>query len=195
MSATDREKWNSKYADPDFAPRMPSPVLLGLAEWLPPTRGRALDLAGGCGRHSIWLAQQGFDVTLADVSTNGLQVAQERAKAAGVQIATLEHDLEQQGLPSGPWDLIISICYLWQPTPELLRSALNPGGVFIMIQPTTTNLERHEKPPRDFLLQPGELATRFSMDACKAHGLRLCHHFEGWAADDLHDEVLVVRRE
>ena len=76
MSAADREKWNSKYADPEFAPRKPSPVLLGLAEWLPPQRGRALDLAGGCGRHAIWLAQQGFDVTLADVSSVGLQVAE-----------------------------------------------------------------------------------------------------------------------
>jgi protein-L-isoaspartate O-methyltransferase len=195
MSAADRDKWNAKYSDPDFAPRKPSPVLLSLAEWLPQHRGRALDLAGGCGRHAIWLAQQRFNVTLADVSTVGLQVARERAKAAGLQIATLEHDLEQQGLPAGPWDLIVSICYLWQPTPELIRSALNPRGVFIMIQPTTTNLERHEKPPRDFLLQPGELAARFTPAACQAQDLQLCHHCAGWAADDLHDEVLVVRRE
>lgn len=195
MSAVDREKWNAKYSNPDFAPRKPSPVLLSLAPWLPLTRGRALDLAGGCGRHSIWLAQQGFDVTLADVSPVGLQIARRRADAVGVQITTLEHDLEQQGLPPGPWDVIVSICYLWQPTPQVIREALNPHGAFIMIQPTTVNLERHEKPPRDFLLQPGELAARFTAEACAAQQLQLCHLIEGWAADDLHDAVLVVRRE
>lgn len=195
MPAADREKWNQKYSDPDFAPRKPSPVLLSLADWLPPQRGRALDIAGGCGRHSIWLAQQGFDVTLADVSPVGLQVARERAAAAGVTINTIEHDLEQQGLPEDPWDLIVSICFLWKPTPLLIHDALAPGGVFVMIQPTTTNLERHEKPPRDFLLQPGELSNRFTPADCAEHGLKLCHLAEGWTADDLHDAVLVVMRE
>lgn len=195
MSSEDRAKWNQKYSDPDFAPRKPSPVLLSLAKWLPPARGRALDLAGGCGRHSIWLAQQGFDVTLADVSPVGLQVARERAQAAGVKISTLEHDLEQQGLPPGRWDLIVSICYLWQPTPEQIKTALRPSGVFIMIQPTTTNLEQHEKPPRDFLLQPGELPARFNAADCQQHGLVVCEQKEGWAEDGLHDAVLVVSRE
>lgn len=194
MSAEDRDKWNSKYSDPDFAPRKPSPVLLSLAHFLPTQRGRALDLAGGCGRHSIWLAQQGFDVTLADVSAVGLQVASQRALAAGVRINTLEHDLEQQGLPRGKWDLILSICYLWDPTPELIAAALNPGGLFVMIQPTTANLTRHEKPPRDFLLKPGGVAASFSDDKCKAAGLALCHHAEEWSLDDRHDAVLVVRR-
>ena len=194
MSAADREKWNEKYSDPEFAPRNPSPVLLGLAHWLP-THGRCLDIAGGCGRHSIWLAQRGLPVTLADISAVGLQIACERAATAGVNINTIEHDFEQQGLPPGPWDLIVSICYLWQPTPHLIRDLLAQGGLFVMIQPTIINLQRHAKPPRDFLLQPGELAKRFSGDACALHGLRLCHAAEEWAADDLHDAVLVVKRE
>lgn len=193
MSAADREKWNQKYSDPDFAPRNPSPVLLSLAKWLPPTRGRALDIAGGCGRHSIWLAQQGFDVTLADVSSVGLQVARQRAAAAGVDIKTIEHDLEQQGLPPGPWDLIVSICYLWKPTHELIAEVLAPLGVFVMIQPTTINLTRHEKPPRDFLLEPGELGKLIA-DECDDI-LNLCHYEEGWSLDDRHDAVLVVRAE
>lgn len=194
MSAADRDKWNDKYRDPDFAPRKPSPVLLGLAEWIP-QQGRALDLAGGGGRHSIWLAQRGLVVTLADVSSAGLAVARQRAESAGLSLQTLEHDFTEQGLPVGPWDFLLSICFLWQPTPELISQALAPGGTFIMIQPTTTNLQRHAKPPRDFLLQPGELAARFTPSACASAGLRLCHLSEGWAADDLHDAVLVVRRE
>lgn len=194
MSTADRDKWNDKYRDSDFAPRQPSPVLLALAQWLP-KQGRALDIAGGCGRHAIWLAQRGLDVTLADISAVGLQVARERAAAAGTAIQTAEIDLAEAGLPAGPWDLITSICYLWQPTPELLRNLLAPAGVFVMIQPTTTNLERHAKPPRDFLLEPGELPSRFTPSECAKMRLRLCHAAECWAADGLHDAVIVVRRE
>src|SRR5688572_13807186 len=123
MSAEDRAKWNSKYADPDFPPRNPSPVLVELADYLP-GQGRALDIAGGAGRHALWLAQRGLDVTLADISPVGLQLARERAAAANVKLQTLEIDLAGQGPPPGPWDVIVSICYLWKPIPALIASLL-----------------------------------------------------------------------
>lgn len=193
MSDEDREKWNTKYSDPNFAPRRPSQVLQQLVEWIP-SQGRALDVAGGGGRHSIWLAQRGLTVTLADVSPGGLQVASQRAQDAGVLLTTLERDLEEDGLPPGPWDLIVSICYLWRPTPVLCAEFLTVGGVLIMIQPTTHNLQKHDKPPGDFLLEPGELPRRFTQHACNQHGLQICHFREDWSADDRHDAVLVVRK-
>jgi tellurite methyltransferase len=192
MSAEDRAKWNTKYADRNFAPRNPSPVLLELADYLP-SQGRALDIAGGAGRHSLWLAQRGLDVTLADISPVGLKLANERAATANLKLTTLEVDLAEQGPPPGPWDIIVSICYLWKPMPKLIASLLAPRGVFIMIQPTTVNLTRHEKPPRDFLLMPGELGAAFEREDCALGSLELVEYSEGWRADDLHDAVLVVR--
>jgi SAM-dependent methyltransferase len=193
MSNDDRQKWNAKYSDPEFAPRNPSPVLVSLASYLPVT-GKALDIAGGGGRHAIWLAQRGFDVTLADISPIGLQLARERGSAEGVELQTLEVDLAEQGLPPGPWDAITSVCYLWKPTPALIAPLLKPGGVFLMIQPTMENLSRHEKPPRDFLLMPGELGAAFEREDCALVGLELVEYSEGWREDELHDAVLVVRR-
>lgn len=193
MSNEDRQKWNSKYLDPQFAPRAPSPVLLSLASYLP-TTGKALDIAGGAGRHAIWLAQRGLDVTLADISPVGLELASARAAAAGVTVTTLETDLAEQGLPPGPWDVITSLCYLWKPMPTLIASLLAAGGVFVMIQPTLENLTRHEKPPRDFLLMPGELGAAFEREDCSLVDLDLVECCEGWREDDLHDAVLVVRR-
>jgi len=193
MSAEDRAKWNSKYADRDFPPRNPSPVLLGLVDYLP-RQGKALDIAGGGGRHSLWLAQRGLQVTLADISPVGLQLARERAAAANVKLQTLEIDLAEDGLPPGAWNVVVSICYLWKPTPSLIAPLLASGGVFIMIQPTLENLTRHEKPPRDFLLMPGELGAAFEREDCEAAGLELIQYLEGWSADELHDAVLVVRR-
>jgi tellurite methyltransferase len=186
MSDFDREKWNRKYAEGDPVPREPSAVLVGLDRYLPHA-GRALDVAGGSGRHGIWLAERGLDVTIADVSAVGLAVARERAAAAGVQLATLETDLEAGHFPPGPWDLIVSVCYLWRPVYAAFPRELAPGGILAVVQPTVRNLQRHDKPPAGFLLEEGELPKLVP-------GLEVLHYVEGWLADDRHDAVIVARR-
>jgi ubiquinone/menaquinone biosynthesis C-methylase UbiE len=59
--------------------------LTGLDDLLP-RRGRALDVAGGTGRHALWLARRGLDTTLADVP----QVALEKAAAAASEEGWVE---------------------------------------------------------------------------------------------------------
>jgi SAM-dependent methyltransferase len=186
MSDADREKWDAKYADAAFAPREPSAVLVGLDRRLPRS-GRALDVAGGGGRHAIWLAQRGLEVTVADISPVGLALACQRAAEAGVRIAAIQIDLEANGLPPGPWDLVVSVCHLHRPLFAAYPAALAPGGVLAVVQPTRKNLERHDKPPADFLLDEGELSRL-------VQGLEVVHYEEGWLADDRHDAVLVARR-
>jgi SAM-dependent methyltransferase len=159
---------------------------VGLDRYLP-RRGRALDVAGGAGRHGIWLAQRGLDVTIADISARGLALAREEAAAAGVRITTLETDLELAPFPTGPWDLIVSICYLLRPLFAAYPSALAPGGILAVVQPTKKNLERHDKPPADFLLDDGELPRLVG-------GLEVLHYEEGWLADGRHDAVIVAKR-
>jgi SAM-dependent methyltransferase len=186
MSNFDRDKWNGKYADPDFAPKKPSVVLVGLASLLP-SGGRALDIAGGAGRNAIWLAHRGFDVTLADVSSVGLALARERATTANVKIQTLEIDVEQQPLPTGPFDLVLSHCYLCRHLfPQFPKLLVNDGRL-VVVQPTKKNLERNEKPPADYLFDEGELQTL-------AAGLEIVHYQEGWSADDRYDAVLVAKK-
>jgi hypothetical protein len=186
MSDFDRQKWNAKYSDAEFAPREPSAGLVALESFLP-RRGRALEVAGGAGRHSIWMAGRGLDVTIADISAVGLAQARERAAEAGVAIRTLETDLQDAPFPPGPWDLIVSVCYLWRPIYAVYPAALAPGGVLVVIQPTKKNLQRHDKPPFDFLLDEGELPRLVK-------GLEIVHYEEGWLADDRHDAVLVARK-
>jgi SAM-dependent methyltransferase len=186
MSDFDRQKWNAKYAAGEQSPREPSAVLVGLANFLP-SRGRAIDVAGGTGRHGIWLASRGLEVTIADISPVGLAVARDRAAEAGVRINTLEIDLEQSPLPAGPWDLIVSVCYLWRPLFAVYPEVLAPGGILAVIQPTLKNLRRHEKPPAPFLLAENELPSL-------ATGLEIVHYQEGWLADARHDACLVARK-
>ncbi|HMC12402.1 MAG TPA: class I SAM-dependent methyltransferase [Pirellulaceae bacterium] len=185
MSLFDRQKWDAKYAAEDV-PREPSAVLQGLAPLLP-MKGKALDIAGGAGRNAIWLAQRGLNVTIADVSPRGLEIASERAKEAAVRITPLPADLEKGPFPAGPWDLILSVCYLWRPLFAIYPQVLAPGGLLVVIQPTKKNLDRHPKPPAGFLLNDGELPGLVS-------GLEILHYAEGWQADGRHDAVVVARK-
>src|SRR5262245_61692495 len=100
------EKWDARYRERG-APGDPSPWVTSLDGVLP-HRGRALDVAGGAGRHAIWLARRGLDVTLCDVSTVGLEIA----ARAEPRLTCRRVDLESEPLPAGPWDLIVCFHYL-----------------------------------------------------------------------------------
>jgi SAM-dependent methyltransferase len=146
-----------------------------------------LDIAGGAGRHAIWLAKRGLDVTVVDISQVGLQIAAERGAAAGVSLQSMFVDIECDPLPPGPWDLIVCAHFLHRPLFAVFPQLLRPGGLLVVVHPTQANLERHEKPPRRFLLQDGELPTLVT-------GLEIVHYEEGWLAEGRHDAVLVARR-
>ena len=186
MSNEDREKWNERYAEPSRAPQLPSQHLLNLVEVLP-TTGRALDIAGGAGRHAIWLAQRGLLVTLVDISANGLAIAKQRAEDVGVPLQALCQDLEHEPLPLGPWDVIVSFHFLERKIWPEMRCLLAPGGILVFVQPTVRNLELHPRPPRGFLLDEGEglqIAT----------GLEIVRYDEGWLCEGRHEVVVVARR-
>ena len=193
MSQFDRDKWNTKYSDPATVPIDPAPSIVRLAEFLPRS-GRALDLAGGAGRHSIWLAQRGLDVTLADVSVVGLRHAEQRAADKNVSITIYEIDLEpkdpsavHESFPPGPWDLVLSHYYYCRALIPVIIRNLAPAGMLVIVQPTVRNLERNPKPPRPFLLEEGELQTL-------AAELEIESFTEGWTSENRHEATLIARR-
>ncbi len=57
-----------------------------LAEHLPPPPGRILDVGGGPGRYALHLTQLGYRVTLIDLSQRCLDLALEKATAAGIYL-------------------------------------------------------------------------------------------------------------
>lgn len=72
------------------------------------TGGRALDLCCGPGRHSVPLAQRGFDVTGVDLSEYLLEKASERAKESKVAIEWVRQDMREFVAP-GSFDLILNL--------------------------------------------------------------------------------------
>lgn len=156
-------------------------------ESLRPTSGRVLDVAGGAGRNAIWFAQRGFDVTLVDISTVAIALAHERAKDAGVTIATRVMDVEREPLPEGPWDIIVQMHYLDRALFPQYKSLLAPSGLLFVEHPTRSNLVRHAKPSAAYLLEDGELPSLCDEFVIVSYG-------EGWNETGKHEARLVARR-
>ena len=103
------------------------------------TPGTALDLGCGEGGDVVWLAQQGWTVTGADVSPVALERASAAARAAGVQVTLVRTDLTSS-FPTGSFDLV-SMHFLHSreevsPGPALLRRAASvvaPGGLLLVV--------------------------------------------------------------
>ncbi len=186
MGDADRNKWDARYAARVDAPVAPDQFLVTHAHMLPRT-GRALDVAGGAGRHAVWLATRGLDTTLADISETGLSIARALAETAGVHVETAAVDLEHEPLPAGPWDVVLVFHYLYRPLFPQLIACLAPGGLLAYCQPTRKNLERHIQPSARFLLDESELPTLIG-------DLEVVHYDEGWSDSGRHEARLIARR-
>lgn len=194
--ASDRARWNARHAaratDPS-APTGPAGFLTDRADLLP-TTGTALDVAGGTGRNALWLAARGLEVTLVDVSDTACAEATARAVAAGISLDIVRADLTEEPPPPGPWDLVLVHHWLDRSVWRHLADQLAPGGVLLVCQPTVTNLERHERPGRRFLLGDGEVAELAERWTGEDPGLEVVEASEGWGSEGRHEARLVLRR-
>ena len=159
----DRDKWNDRYAVAGFylGPD-PSRFLaenIAMIKDLAPGQ-KALDIACGEGRNSIFLARHGFAVTGLDISEEGLAKAENWANAEGLAVSFLCKDMETYEF-SEAWDLIINFNFLLRDLIPKMVEALNPGGliVFDTILETPTLEGNHKKA---YLLLPGELRKIFA---------------------------------
>ncbi len=186
MTLDDRQKWNNKWSVREFDECHRSTIvdLVATNADLP---GRLLDVAGGGSPTSTNLARLGFDVTVLDVSDVGLEMARDTAAEAGVEITTIEIDLDNEPLPEGPWDVITTANFLKRELFPAMIDSLAPGGLIIVTVATVTNLERHQRPGPPFLAQPDEL-VQLSAD------LEIVHHSEAWRSNDRHEAHLVARK-
>ena len=72
------------------------------------SRGRALDMGCGPGRHAVALARAGFEVTGVDLSPFLLAKAQEYGRASGIEIDWVREDMVNFVRP-GRYDLIVNL--------------------------------------------------------------------------------------
>src|SRR5947208_2283860 len=143
MEHDERTLWNKKYSEGSHTSLEPDPFLLSAwSEFLKDiVPGKALDVAGGVGRHALWLAERGWNVKLVDISEVGIQIAQENARSgiahvaqppSAVRIETEIVDLNLvQDLGNEEYDLIVVFFYLQRELFPALISALKPQGFLI----------------------------------------------------------------
>ena len=156
MSEEDRRRWDARYQERAAGQPAPSPFLVSLADRLP-AGGRALDVAGGAGGDALWLARNGLQVSLLDISETALAQAHAAAAAAGLTIETIAADLDVDPLPAGPFAVITCFNFLDRRLFAQIPDRLSSGGLFVFSQPTRKNLERHSHPGARFLLEEAEL--------------------------------------
>lgn len=178
-------------ADPGSLGRLWSPAAF-LEEVAPSLcHGRALDLACGSGRESVYLASLGFDVLGVDILDDALTKARDLASRCAAALGPLEFDVLDLESPrvgfEQPFDLIVGFRYLHRPLFAKLAEWLAPGGTLIYETFTELHRARHGKPSRDaFVLKPGELREL-------ASGLSIAHYVENWH-DGYHTARLIARR-
>lgn len=185
MTSSHRERWEGRDTA-GWSAGPPSPFLLALADRLP-RRGRALDVAGGTGRHALWLARRGLRVTLVDVAPAALARAQAAAQRAGLALHTVATDLAKDPPPPGPWDVILNVHVLRRRLFRLYPRLLAPGGHLLVEHPTRRSLRGRAPPRPEHLLEPGELPAL-------ADDLEILHHEEGWTPAGRHEARLLARK-
>jgi len=183
MSETDRRKWDARYRDGSYAGREHPSAFL--AEWEPRLpHGRALDVACGAGRNSLFLATTGRQVDAVDISASGLERGRQAAARRGLRIGWQQADLEADGgnaLPAGPYDLIVVVRYVNRELWPRLIERLAPGGVLLCEQHVDST-EAVVGPKSDaFRLRPEEL-LRTATNARRLD-LRVLHYDEGIVTD------------
>ncbi|MFO7708354.1 MAG: methyltransferase domain-containing protein [Desulfobacterales bacterium] len=176
---SDRLKWNEKYGRQDY-PIEPAAVVKEFCR-LAPAR-RALDLAAGNGRNSLYLAAQGFCVDAVDISDAGLSRFAGRSPAVRIVCA----DLDSFDIPAGRYDLIVDVLYLNRRLFPQICEGLAPGGVLIFeTLVASAGAAANEGHCRDYLLRENELLRSFL-------GLKVVYYREAGEPDREGERVMAT---
>jgi len=152
--------WNAKYEVSEFIyTKVANRFIVELCE--PLTPGVAIDLAGGEGRNTVWLAEHGWRVENVDISSVGLQKCMAFAVERGVseRISVLQASGADFKSTLAPVDLGI-VPYLQVDEPLLaaslknLVSQIKPGGHLVGVWHARENLGVGFGGPQDSAVLP-----------------------------------------
>jgi SAM-dependent methyltransferase len=150
--------WDERYAQRDLVwGAEPNRWVAQECAALPP--GRALDVACGEGRNTLWLAGRGWQVTGVDFSAVALHRAGELAERAGVPDAVrwVRADLREYRPEPDSFDLVM-IVYLQLPADQRrtvvrqVAAGLAPGGTLLVVAHDSANLTQGHGGPQDPLV-------------------------------------------
>ncbi|MFC8449058.1 class I SAM-dependent methyltransferase [Kitasatospora sp. NPDC057223] len=173
----DSHDWDARYGATDLVWGV-EPNRWVVRECADLPAGRALDLAAGEGRNSIWLAARGWRVTAVDFSQVAVDRGRRLAAAGPPEVAGRLDWVRADALgyrpEPGGHDLVL-IVYLHLPAAErrrvldLAATALAPGATLLVVGHATANLTEGSGGPQDarVLYSPGDIVADLA-----GHGLR-----------------------
>lgn len=139
--------WNQRFAGDDYVfGREPNAYLRAQAARLP-APCRALCVADGEGRNSVWLAQQGLQVQAFDISEVAVAKARRLAEEAGVGVDFHVAGSDDFAWPDAACDLVVGI-FIQFADPAMrerqfaaMQRCLRPGGLLVLQGYTPRQLE------------------------------------------------------
>ena len=138
----------------------PSPFLVENIDILP--KGKALDLAMGYGRNTLFLANHGYEVEGIDISTQCVSRVRKIAEASDLKVTATCSDLEKDYvIEKESYDLIICFYYLQRALFPDILDGVKPGGA-VVYETFTVDQTRFGRPKNpEHLLKPNELLGVF----------------------------------
>lgn len=168
------------------ASQTPSALLINNLARFP--KGKALDIACGRGRNTLYLAAQGYAAEGFDRDPEAIAFLNAEAQRRGLSCAGTEADLEgERPLPETRYDLITCFYYLDRNIVPEMKSHLKVGGVLVY---ETFLIDQHEKfgkPGRKtFCWDHNELLRSF-------FDLQILFYFEGFKEDQWIAQLIAKR--
>jgi SAM-dependent methyltransferase len=145
--------WQKLWLDPQVAKLWrespPLPQVVEMADALEGEgRRRTLDIGCGMGRHTVYLAARGFEVTATDNAAAALAGCREALAQAGVQASVRQLEMTDFPFPDGRFDGAVSshvIHHARRATLEAIIAeivrTLAPGGLFVWVTPSPRHRE------------------------------------------------------
>ena len=150
---SDQERWNKRYRMQPFRTNV-EPIV---QEYYKKAGGnKALDIACGQGRNSVFLAKNGFLVDAVDLSDYALAQIPKHPN-----ITIIHSDLDNYLLPSNSYDLILNINYLNRNFFHQIKEALKPEGLVIFESFIIAHGDFDNPKNPQYLLRKNELLHAF----------------------------------
>lgn len=149
------ERWETRYAVPDYAFGKEPNYFLASCKALLPRSGRTLAVADGEGRNGVWLAEQGLDVVSIDFSPSAQKKARALAAERGVDIDFRRVDVHAFEYPEAAFDVVVEIFTQFSSPAERavkwagMRRALKSGGLLILHGYTPKQLDYGTGGPKE----------------------------------------------
>jgi cyclopropane fatty-acyl-phospholipid synthase-like methyltransferase len=131
------EKWNERFSVENYLfGKHPNHYLVAQKEILKP--GKALMIADGEGRNSVWLAQQGLTVDAFDFSPIAIEKAKKLAAENSTHVNFICSDWQSFAWQQNAYDYIIGIFFQFADPEErqelfrLMDQSLKVGGLMIL---------------------------------------------------------------